>query len=255
MSKIASTKENKRINLIMQEQINSNIKVNSNSQIDKVKILSLESAGAVCSAALSYDDQIIAEYTIFAPSKHDKFLAEFAKRLLDDFNLKTDELSAVAVSAGPGSFTGLRISGSIAKALCFEGSPKLIAVPNLHAFAKQSIENAGKADMIYSATIKAQTNLLYYQDFSADMTALCEPQLIEKEEYAKRDLSNTIICGSAAYLFDEYKTDRVNTDFSAKLIAKRAIDMYRVCEFADANAYTPLYIQEFEVKTKKKNVP
>lgn len=233
----------------MQEQVNNNI------QIDKVKILSLESAGAICSAALSYDEQIIAEYTIFAPSKHDKFLAEFAKRLLDDFNLKTDELSAVAVSAGPGSFTGLRISGSIAKALCFDGEPKLIAVPNLHAFAKQSIENDGKADMTYSATIKAQTNLLYYQDFSADMTALCEPQLIEKEEYTKRDLSNTIICGSAAYLFDEYRIDKANTDFSARLIAKRAIDMYRAGEFADANDYTPLYIQEFEVKTKKKNVP
>ncbi len=217
------------------------------------KILALESAGAACSATISINGVLQAEYTIFEANKHDKFLAEFAKRLLNDFSIKPTDLDAIAVSAGPGSFTGLRISGSIAKAMCFDGEPKLIAVPNLEAFAFACIEKNTQQNNFnkVSATIKAQKDLLYYQDFSRDFSSLSEPVLLSEEEYLQLDFSDAIVCGTAAHLFPDLPRDLSVSSFSARLIAALASKMYAKGIFCDPADYTPMYVQDFKPRNQQ----
>lgn len=222
-------------------------------------ILSLESAGNICSASISINNVISATFSVYLANKHDKLLAEFAKRLLNDLDISITELDAVAVSAGPGSFTGLRISGSIAKAMCFGGTPNLIAVPNLMAFAYNCYKNINNNVFLRNskenntinkiiATIKAQKDLLYFQEFSNEFIALNEPKLVAQDYFQQNDASNSIFCGSAAYLFPKYNIDINSINFSAELISNLANEMLSKGEFTSPDEYTPMYFQDFNPK-------
>lgn len=221
----------------------------------QVKILSLESAGATCSVTLHVNGGLTAEYSIFEPNLHDRLLAELSSRILCDLNLEVTDIDAVAVSAGPGSFTGLRICGSIAKALCMGGSPKLIAVPNMQALAYTCIENLPYIDYdSVIATIKAHKDLLYYQVYSKDFTFTSEPVLITQEEFMNLDFGNALICGTAADLFPQYFSISDYNRLTARFIGELAWKMYQDEDFVDEQEYTPLYIQEFEPKTLSLNL-
>lgn len=220
-----------------------------------IKILSLESAGASCSVALHIDGELISEYTINAPNLHDRLLADFAKRTLNDLQMNVSDLDAVAVSAGPGSFTGLRICGSLGKALAYGNSPRLIAVPTMHALAYSCILNLPYVDFnAVVATVKAHKDLLYYQVFSKDFTFTSEPVFITQDEFLNFDFGNAMICGTAADLFPKYFSINGYNKLSAKYIGELAYKMYQDGDFTNSDEYTPLYIQEFEPKTLKKDI-
>ena len=217
--------------------------------MEKVRILSLESAGTTCSVTLHTDGVLESEYSVYKPNLHDQLLAELVERTIDDLQLSVDDISAVAVSAGPGSFTGLRISGCIAKALCMGGSPKMIAVPNMKALAYCCIENLSYIDFdSVISTIKAQKDLLYYQVFSKDFNTISEPVFITQDEFMNFDFGHALICGTAAELFPQYFSISDYNTLSAKFIGQLATKMYREHDFVDERKYTPLYIQNFEPK-------
>ena len=98
-------------------------------------ILSLETSGKTCGVAISRDNEIIAEKAIYEHNTHDRLLAKSVNELLDDVKLDINDLDAVALSAGPGSFTGLRIGAALAKGLCFDNKIKFIPVPTLESIA------------------------------------------------------------------------------------------------------------------------
>lgn len=218
--------------------------------MEKIRILSLESAGATCSVTLHTDGILESEYSVYKPNLHDRLLAEFVERMLGDLSLTIDDINAIAVSAGPGSFTGLRISGSVAKALCMGGKPKLIAVPNMKALAYCCLENLSYIDFdSVIATVKAQKDLLYYQVFGKDFKSISEPVFITQDEFMNFDFGNAFICGTAAELFPQYFSISDYNVLSAKFIGELACKMYRDNDFIDEKKYTPLYIQDFEPKT------
>ena len=146
-------------------------------------ILSIETSGSNCSVCLSDSGNTIALYSAFGRNIHDKLLAEFARRIFEDFEIKADDLSAVAVSIGTGSFSGLRIGVSFAKGLCFGGSPKLIAVPTLTA---QAIKHTQYLDLIKKtkiiSAIHSHKFLFYYQIFDKDLNSISEIELVEIEK-------------------------------------------------------------------------
>ena len=82
-------------------------------------ILLLETATQICSAALEKDGKIITEIHSDEPNAHSSKLAVFIDKLLKENGLKPQELEAVCVSSGPGSYTGLRIGVSSAKGICY----------------------------------------------------------------------------------------------------------------------------------------
>lgn len=94
-----------------------------------MKILLIETATAVCSVALAVDGQVVATRESDAPNAHSTRLPLFVKDLLPQ------DLDAVCVSAGPGSYTGLRIGVSTAKGLCYALGIPLLSVPTLLGMA------------------------------------------------------------------------------------------------------------------------
>ena len=84
-----------------------------------MKILALDSSGLVASVALVEDDNLIAEYTIQYKKTHSQTLLPMLEEIRRMVDLDMDTVDAIAVAAGPGSFTGLRIGSATAKGLAF----------------------------------------------------------------------------------------------------------------------------------------
>ena len=102
-----------------------------------MKILALDSSGLVASVALVEDDNLIAEYTIQYKKTHSQTLLPMLEEIRRMVDLDMDTVDAIAVAAGPGSFTGLRIGSATAKGLAFAMEKPIIPVPTLEGLAWQ----------------------------------------------------------------------------------------------------------------------
>lgn len=102
-------------------------------------ILSIETATPVCSVALHENGVLIGSHDIHVDRSHSEKLAVMIKNLLDNCNKKKHDLSAVAISKGPGSYTGLRIGASTAKGICYGLNIPLIGINSLEAMANQVV--------------------------------------------------------------------------------------------------------------------
>lgn len=101
----------------------------------KMKILALDSSGLVASVAVLEDDQMLAEYTVNYKKTHSQTLLPMLDELVKMLDLDLQTMDAIAVSGGPGSFTGLRIGSATAKGLGLALHKPLIHVPTADALA------------------------------------------------------------------------------------------------------------------------
>ena len=100
-----------------------------------MKILALDSSGLVASVALIQDETLVAEYTMNYKKTHSQTLLPMLDEIKKAVDLDLETLDAIAVAAGPGSFTGLRIGSATAKGLGLALDKPLIPVPTLEALA------------------------------------------------------------------------------------------------------------------------
>ncbi|MCQ2173947.1 MAG: tRNA (adenosine(37)-N6)-threonylcarbamoyltransferase complex dimerization subunit type 1 TsaB [Bacteroidales bacterium] len=105
------------------------------------KLILIETSTELCSTALSDGDRIICERLSTEPRAHAAMTAVFVKEMLDRAGWKVQDCSAVAVSSGPGSYTGLRVGSSTAKGLCFGAGLPLIAVSTPEVLFNQALED------------------------------------------------------------------------------------------------------------------
>ena len=111
-------------------------------------VIGLETATDVCSVALVEGGDLTAELTIDRPRTHARTLAGLIREALHYGGLEAKALDAVAVSMGPGSYTGLRIGVSTAKGLALSAGADLVGVPSLEALAAGLAPLAGEGDLI-----------------------------------------------------------------------------------------------------------
>ncbi|MBD5458456.1 MAG: tRNA (adenosine(37)-N6)-threonylcarbamoyltransferase complex dimerization subunit type 1 TsaB [Lachnospiraceae bacterium] len=100
-----------------------------------MKLIALDSSGLVASVAVMEDDILIAEYTIQYKKTHSQTLLPMLEEVRDMIELDLQEVDAIAVAAGPGSFTGLRIGSATAKGLSFAMEKPIVAVPTVDGLA------------------------------------------------------------------------------------------------------------------------
>ena len=99
------------------------------------KILNLETSTTVCSVAVSVNGEVKAVYEVNEGYSHAEQLEILIQKALKKANLKIEDLDAISVSKGPGSYTGLRIGVSLAKGICYGAQIPLISVPTLEAMS------------------------------------------------------------------------------------------------------------------------
>lgn len=139
-------------------------------------ILHIETATQVCSAALSRDGVLLAEAIAETEMSHASTLMPLIDELFKKQNILKEDLSAVSVSSGPGSYTGLRIGVSTAKGICYSLGIPLMAVGSLHsaASAMKEISNATGTDLLIPL-IDARRMEAFAAIFDASLNELREP--------------------------------------------------------------------------------
>lgn len=131
-------------------------------------LLCIETTTNVCSAALSKDGQIVALREIHEAGAHSSQLTLLIAALMTETGTDMAQLSAVAVSSGPGSYTGLRIGLSTAKGLCFALDLPLIAVPTLESLAGASRAAFPGAENLHWPMLDARRMEVYQALFDAE---------------------------------------------------------------------------------------
>lgn len=142
-----------------------------------MKILGIDSSGLVATVALQSDDILVGEYTIHNQKTHSQTLLPMIQDMLKLADVQVEELDAIAVASGPGSFTGLRIGAATAKGLGQALDIPLVAVSALEGLAY----NLAGADALICPMMDARRNQTYYgiYDVSGDL-----PNAVVEQEVA-----------------------------------------------------------------------
>lgn len=227
-------------------------------------ILNIETSGTVCSAALTSDGMITAHKEDFNGRNHATLLSGFIKHCLDDAAEHNLKLDAVAVSLGPGSYTGLRIGLSEAKGLAYALGIPLIGVSTLELLATRVMFSTDSVDpdSILVPMIDARRMEVYTAAYDFGLEPLMEPQalVLDENSYAGIKASGRPVlyfgdgaekaqpvfadCPSAQYVPG---VDAVAVDMIA--LSDRA---YALRDFIDVAYSTPAYLKDFQA-TKPKN--
>ncbi len=211
-------------------------------------ILSIDTSSVNCTLVLSQSNSIIYQLSISLPNKHDKFLAEFTRRILSDTETTINDLDAIAITSGPGSFTGLRIGFSFAKGLVIDSDIKLILLPTLQLYALQSLELAklSNKNKILSA-IKGNSGKCYKQYFDLNNNPVDEIELIDIQDLQLDD--NTFFSGDFEISENSNKEHFTkNNSILPTTLSNLAYSKFIKQEFADFDNFEPSYYQEFNFR-------
>lgn len=158
-----------------------------------MKILGIESSSMTASVALVSDDIVMAEFTINNKRTHSETLLPMIDKMLDTVGVNPEELDAVAISAGPGSFTGLRIGAATAKGLALALDIPLVAVPTLEGLAY----NLAGDRRLVASVMDARREEVYagLYDVKDGIKAVIEEDALPAEEFIKKleDISDDIV--------------------------------------------------------------
>ena len=128
-----------------------------------MKILGIDGSGLVASVAVVEDDNLIGEYTTGYKKTHSQTLLPMLDELSKMIELDLNQIDAIAVAAGPGSFTGIRIGMGIAKVLASLNNIKLKAISSLNAFSnpgKHMVILDAKANRVYLGIYNDNVNVI-----------------------------------------------------------------------------------------------
>ena len=159
-----------------------------------MKLLAFETATEACSVAVHVDGKVIERHEI-APRKHAEYALPWAEELLAEAGIKRAQLDAIAISRGPGAFTGVRLAIAIAQGIALALGKPMVAVSTLQVIAASvpPLENAGEGTkQRILAAIDARMGEVYVGAFERDGDALialssetvCAPQAVNLPDQA-----------------------------------------------------------------------
>lgn len=249
-------------------------------------ILSIETSTKACSAAIHQDGKLLSVSELYNEKSSSGMLTTLIEHVVKTASLKLQDIDAVAVAKGPGSYTGLRIGVSTAKGLCFTLEKPLIAINTLEAmaFSIYDLRAVRRSDSNYDLKSDAQnpvtnnqsliTNLLcpmldarrmevYCAVFKADTLEVIEPtqaKIIDETSFADLLENHQIIFfGDGAEKCRTTLGGNPNAIFlnhtifpSAKSIGALATHAFGQQQFENVADFEPFYLKEFVGTTPKK---
>ncbi len=232
-------------------------------------ILSIETGTDICSVALAKCGRLISLRESEEGRNHAQNLALFVKEILEENELSADDLDAVAVGEGPGSYTGLRIGVSMAKGICYACGLPLIAVGSLQSLAVVALEDydAGLIDIddiegsILCPMIDARRMEVYAGLYDVSLRTLSEVKayIIDKNSFAEyKDSAHFIIFGNGATkcrdVMELSNLEYCSVTPSARGMVKLAQQAFERKEFQDVAYFEPFYLKDFVAGVSKKNI-
>ena len=227
------------------------------------RILLIETSTSLCSVALCEDGRVLSSRQSSQPRSHASMTAVFIKELLGEQAMLAADLDAVCLSAGPGSYTGLRVGSSTAKGLCFACNIPLLAVGTLEVLANQAIANDlvppevdrivpvldARRMEVYTAVYDACGRALSEAEAKIIDTADCYGSLLQGH--------NCLFIGDGAAkcstVFSSESSRFVQTCPTAMAMATLAFRKYEMKNFKYCAYFEPFYLKQFVATHCNKN--
>lgn len=220
-------------------------------------ILQIETATTSCSVALARVGEVLDFKEINARNIHAEVITLYIDELLNNIGITYNDLDAIAVSSGPGSYTGLRIGVSTAKGLCFALDKPLIAIETLEAMADGVINNPGffaddktlLCPMIDARRMEVYTALF---DTAGNRVRETAADIIDENSFADYLKDHKIIFfGDGAEKCKNVLSNNPNAAFlddfvnSATYLTEKAAQKFADGVFEDVAYYEPYYLKDF----------
>ncbi len=216
-------------------------------------ILAIETSSRLCGACLYFSEEKYFQNIVNYKNIHAEKLLEIIDSVLREGGLKTSDLASIAVSNGPGSFTGLRIGMSAAKGIAFGASLPLVQVPTFEALALQTsrflpentvfnIANKVNSDEVYFAKFQIKgNNYIFVENLG----------ILEYDEFIRNSL-DIITFGNAVKRKDEQLNFR--SDIFAPqpwFVARWAMEYGETKTEKEIDYLEPYYLKNFTIKVRK----
>lgn len=230
-------------------------------------ILCIETGTNICSVGIARDGELVSLRESVEGRDHAKHVGVFVDELLRETGVAPDELDAVAVGMGPGSYTGLRIGVSFAKGLCYGLQIPLVAVGSLDALAEVAIEDneAGILaveswdEAVLCPMVDARRMEVYTRLYNAKGEPLSDvaAEVVDENTFAdvRRD-KRLVIFGNGAEKCREVLHDAVYVEVapSARGLARLAEQRLQAGQTEDIAYFEPFYLKDFIVIPSKKKL-
>ena len=244
-----------------------------------MNILGIESSGLTASAAVMTDGRLVSEYTVNNKKTHSQTLLPMISEVMSSAGLETKELDCIAISRGPGSFTGLRIGSATAKGLGLALDKKVAEVSTLEVLAYNLIE---AKDCILCPIMDARRQEVYTAAYEAGESDPVNASLGNESEEATgnrplrivipekacpldellRELEGlnkkVLFNGDGVPVYSEYIKENFKGEYafaSNTLLLQRAASvaalgtiMYEAGEIIDADAHVPVYLRKSQAE-------
>jgi tRNA threonylcarbamoyladenosine biosynthesis protein TsaB len=231
-------------------------------------ILNIESSTEVCSVSLARNGEIIQTLENLTGQNHAKLLTVYIQEIFSNNDLSVNSLDAVAVSGGPGSYTGLRIGVASAKGICYALNIPLIAITSLTAMSRHVIQHSAEyglpddEDMLFCPMIDARRMEVYTAVYNSkeEMIREIKADIIDHLSFSKYlEKGKMVFFGNGATKCREIIShsnalfiDQVTT--SASYMTDLAEKAFNEKKFVDIAYYEPFYLKDFIATIPTKNV-
>ena len=225
--------------------------------------LSIETATAVSSVALFREKRLIGTKEIREGNTHAQLITVIIGELLSSCDVKPADLSAVAVSKGPGSYTGLRVGVSAAKGLCFALGLPLIGYGTLDALAQHVFSIEGDAPDFIIPMIDARRMEVYTQVFDGKCLPLGAPTNLIIEENAFHEWlekGKVLFVGDGVAKCKSLLEKNPNAIIREDLLCTSTItgeliySRFTESDFEDLVTFEPFYLKDFVATKQKKGI-
>ena len=212
-------------------------------------LLHIETCTKMCSVALSENGKLIDYIENDADNYiHGEYLTVFIEDILAKNKLLPNHLVGVSFSAGPGSYTGLRIGLSVAKGLCFALSIPLISVSTLKVLASLGKEKYPNSTLV--PMLDARRNEVYCEIFDSELKSIKPLSADILDETSYQSFEPFVYFGDGAEkMSSQWENRKITFDASINLSAVGQVSMayekFNQKDFEDVAYFTPLYLKEF----------
>lgn len=224
-------------------------------------ILGIETSTKVCSIAISKNNQLLAMEEVGGAYTHAENVNPFIEKVVKKAGINFSDIDAIAVSKGPGSYTGLRIGVSSAKGLCYALNKPLIAIDTLQAMALRMTKQSTNKNLLFCPMIDARRMEVYTAIYDAN-NELIEPisaKIIDENSFDEVLTSHKVMffgdgaskCkavleGNSNALFDD---DTLPSAIEINELASKKLNNN---ELEDVAYFEPFYLKDFIATTPKK---
>lgn len=228
-----------------------------------MKILGVDSSGMVASVAIVENDIVVAEYSVNHKKTHSQTLLPMIDEIIKMTDTKLEEIDAIAVAAGPGSFTGLRIGAATVKGLAMAIDKPIVSVPTCHGLAYNLMGTEG----IICPIMDARRNQVYtgiYESVDGKLNVICDQDALEIKELVDRlnEMNQKVtFLGDGVPVYSDTIKENIKCPYvfaganmnrqRAASVATLGMEYFEAGMFESADEHKPIYLRKSQAERER----